>query len=490
MPAQSDQTDFFVVRLGGKSTDAIERILTATPGYQSPRIEIAIKCKQVPVGVGAGSIAFVWLGTDNNKGGPTAWLQGLRALGEIVEVSGGERYDDEKTVSLSLGVILPESLTKKDFVRDAAGDYIRIADLPVVGINNYSSQVVQRIDVADASQQVAVLLSSMARLSPGFAEASQRAYPKLESNIGTIPLESTSDGVSDPTVIDIPNDDDVFTELLATVRRLLKDNYGGVVLRGAPGTSKSWYARRIAAALTDKDPSRMRFVQFHSSYQYEDFVEGYVPDVAGTFQRVDKIFLKACNDARSDTMGRAYVIIIDELSRTEPARIFGEALTYLEQTKRGEKFLLSSGQETSVPANLIVLATMNTWDRGVDEVDAAIERRFASISLDPSGELLIRMLDRNQVHQNLRDRIVKFFDFLLRQPNHMLHIGHAYFHGIKDESSLHRLWNHQLRFLISRAFPLQEDGFVSIERVWKKHFPVTPEIIDTSSPDRNDNSGE
>src|SRR5690349_8035958 len=57
--------------------------------------------------------------------------------------------------------------------------------------------------------------------------------------------------------------------ILVAVQALLADGYAGVILTGPPGTSKSWYAAQIAAWLADGDPQRVRFLQFHASYQYE-----------------------------------------------------------------------------------------------------------------------------------------------------------------------------------------------------------------------------
>jgi 5-methylcytosine-specific restriction protein B len=144
-------------------------------------------------------------------------------------------------------------------------------------------------------------------------------------------------------------------------------------------------------------------------------------------------------------------------------------------------FSLASGRKIQVPENLIVIATMNVWDRGVDEVDAAVERRFASIAMDPERKILLAMLERNGVEVSLCEKILNFFDYLQRDPNPMVKVGHAYFAGVRDESGLHRLWQHQLRFVIERAFPLEQDGLKRIIKRWEQLFPTTSAEDDGSA---------
>src|SRR5206468_9708787 len=113
--------------------------------------------------------------------------------------------------------------------------------------------------------------------------SAQKARNITATELGIAPDEDDDqDGDSDGE----ENDDDLSTidsEIQETdpyfvqVRQLLNDGYAGVIFAGPPGTSKTYYAHNIAVLLAQGDPRRLRILQFHPSYQYEDFVEGYVP---------------------------------------------------------------------------------------------------------------------------------------------------------------------------------------------------------------------
>ena len=303
----------------------------------------------------------------------------------------------------------------------------------------------------------------------------------------TVPTE---DIVTDPTPtiaqLNVTDDDPRLDELYAMVRSLVDDDgYAGVIFVGPPGTSKSWYAAQVAAKLVDLDPRRLRFLQFHASYQYEDFVEGYVP-TAGTFAMKDKHLLDMCRIASADFQGKPCVLVIDELSRCDPGRVFGEALTYIEKAKRGLNFRLASGTQRSIPPNLIFIATMNEQDHGVDVVDAALERRFAKIEMKPNEAALRQVLARKDLADATRNRLIGFFRYLNGHSNVACRIGHAYFEPIKDEKSLSRLWEHQLRFHLKKAFPLNAPGFDEIERRWQQVLPTG----ETPTPAGGSNAGE
>jgi 5-methylcytosine-specific restriction enzyme B len=130
---------------------------------------------------------------------------------------------------------------------------------------------------------------------------------------------------------------------------------------------------------------------FHASYSYEEFVEGYRP-VHGssglTLELRDGVLKRVAATATADDP-MPYVLLIDEINRANVPRVFGELLTVIEADKRGMQVTLpASGDRLSIPSNLYLVGTMNTSDRSIRTLDAALRRRFAFIELMPQPELL------------------------------------------------------------------------------------------------------
>lgn len=299
----------------------------------------------------------------------------------------------------------------------------------------------------------------------------QDAYPhiKIQSFVAdpknSTEVTSVQDASNEITNSLIADDDKVLT----TVLSLLADGYAGVIFTGYPGTSKSWYARQVGLKLVNGETNLLKFIQFHPGYQYEDFIESYIPNKVGGFELVDKIFLKACVTA-AENPEKLCAIIIDELSRTDVARVFGEALTYLEKSNRGLNFQLSSGRPCSVPENLIIICTMNPWDRGVEELDLALERRFAKVSFEPNIDLLREHLAGTSLSEERKERLGQFFYMVSRHANKLCNLGHAYFLKVHDEDSLKRLWTNQLHFHFQRVLRNDPDQLENIEAAWTRVF--------------------
>ena len=169
-------------------------------------------------------------------------------------------------------------------------------------------------------------------------------------------------------------------QMLGLLRR--KKN---LILQGAPGTGKTFAAKRLAYALMGQtDDSRVEVVQFHQSTAYEDVVVGLRPTAEGGFAAAEGVFARFCRRAAADP-GRDYVFIIDEINRANISKAFGELLMLIEAEHRGEALRLPvSGELLSVPKRLHIIGMMNTADRGLALIDYALRRRFAFFEMWPA----------------------------------------------------------------------------------------------------------
>lgn len=206
-----------------------------------------------------------------------------------------------------------------------------------------------------------------------------------------------------------------------------------LILQGAPGVGKTFSAKRLAyAILGKKDNSKIKMVQFHQNYTYEDFVMGYKPNGNG-FELKQGIFYEFSKKAQEDPESN-YFFIIDEINRGNMSKIFGELLMLIENEHRNEEISLSyTGEKFYVPNNLYIIGMMNTADRSLAMIDYALRRRFSFYELNPGfnsegfiqyqeslnnntfNELIKQIINLNKVIEN-DESLGKGF-----------RIGHSYF---------------------------------------------------------------
>ena len=208
-----------------------------------------------------------------------------------------------------------------------------------------------------------------------------------------------------------------------------------IILQGAPGVGKTYAAKRLAYSMMGvKDASRVMLVQFHQSYSYEDFIEGYRPSGAG-FELVKGAFYSFCKKAADDEEND-YFFIIDEINRGNLSKIFGELFMLIESDKRGPKNklqLLYSRELFYVPRNVHIIGMMNTADRSLAMLDYALRRRFAFVELSPAfdsdGFRAYRDGLDNQRFKDLVDK-VKSLNRAIAEDESLgegFCIGHSYF---------------------------------------------------------------
>ncbi len=290
-----------------------------------------------------------------------------------------------------------------------------------------------------------------------------------------------------------------------------------VILYGPPGTGKTYWAlntaKQLAALInfgkdfenlsseektsvtimSDGKPGSVQICTFHPAYGYEDFIEGFRPmNVDGQliFERRDGVFKRLCKQA-SRQKEQNFYLIIDEINRGDIPRIFGELITILEKDKRGiQVFLPISDESFVVPDNVYIIGTMNTADRSIALLDAALRRRFGFIELmpDPSilGDTSIRGIPLRPWLEAINQRILQ----TIGRDARNLQIGHAYF--LEKERPVTE-FSHLARIVQDDLLPLLEEycyeDYETLERILGKGLidrenqRVRHELFETANDD-------
>ncbi len=296
--------------------------------------------------------------------------------------------------------------------------------------------------------------------------------------------DEDEDTESDTPIYRVPDLDALADELMLDARFLrdikqLLNEKGQVIFQGPPGTGKTYVARELAACLAGSD-ERVRLVQFHPSYAYEDFVQGFRPtleDGQAGFALRNGPLVEMADRARNAPVDQKHFLIIDEINRGNIAKVFGELYFLLEYRKK-EIQLQYSDKPFSLPPNLSIIGTMNTADRSIALVDLALRRRFSFFEFHPNKEpvkgLLRRWLDENAPDMAWLADVVDFANERLNEQlqNREAAIGPSYFmkketfNGQEiplDEERVRLIWEHDVLPYVEEQLYGQRDRLKAFE---------------------------
>lgn len=230
-----------------------------------------------------------------------------------------------------------------------------------------------------------------------------------------------------------------------------------VVLYGPPGTGKTYLAQALADHFSAGGGGASELVQFHPSYTYEDFFEGYrpAPGVGGRVEfQIKPGPLRRIAEAAAAAPDTPHLLIIDEINRANLAKVFGELYFLLEYRDRPIS-LQYSEVEFTLPQNLFVIGTMNTSDRSIALVDAAMRRRFYFIEMSPSMPAISDLLENWLARNGLSDEPARLLGELnkrLGDPDAAIGPSYLMTKSLMQPGKLERIWTHAIMPLLEERF--------------------------------------
>lgn len=406
--------NFITVRLGKDSIPDIKQICSSYVGILSEPLTINVKCTQVPDNYGHNDYAFLWLGSDNNKGMPTNWKQGFKAVGRVKNVLRGKNYNDTSETTIEIVYIFRESINRMDILRCAPTAYYWCSSMPLIGLDDHANQTIRNM-TGSAFADLRAFFSAIDSVANYFKNDILQIEPGFEQYFD-YPL---------PNPQLYPN-----IKSLAEINSELKMTRSTYALQqifyGAPGTGKSHRIKEQLKALNVPKENIFR-TTFHPDSDFSTFVGAYKPTMKKQYRYDGKVKAKYYEDddlagAKKDeviidkviqydfvpqTFIKAYVrayqtkenvyLIIEEINRGNCAQVFGDLFQLLDRDENGvSEYTIKADAdirayledvldydsegikdgELCLPSNLYIYATMNTSDQSLFPIDSAFKRRW------------------------------------------------------------------------------------------------------------------
>ncbi len=256
---------------------------------------------------------------------------------------------------------------------------------------------------------------------------------------------------------------------------------GQVIFYGPPGTGKTYVAQEVAKECK-RNGGGFEIVQFHPSYSYEDFVEGFRPrliDGHPGFELVQGPLRRIAEKARNNHHA-TFILVIDELNRGNVSKVLGELYFLLEYRDESVRLQYGGdGEGFSLPPNLWFICTMNTADRSIALMDAALRRRFYFAPFFPDEPPVKGLLHRWLTKNGHGTWVADLVDAANKKLDRDSGIGPSYFMGdgqTLDESRVRRIWKRAVMPYI------EEQCFGDSEKLKEFEFDRLKQEIDGTAP--------
>ena len=331
--------NFITVRLGKDSIPDIQRICSSEVGVLEKTFSINVKCTQVPDNYGDNDYAFLWLGSDNNKGIPTQWKQGFKAVGRVKNVLRGKNYNDTSETKIEIVYIFHDSVNRMDILRCAPIAYYWCSSMPLIGLDDHANQTIRNMSGSSFSDLRAFFSaidlvtkhfkSDIIQIEPDFAKffnfvlPSPQSYP-LAKNIDDIELFK-------PASIDT-----IFNQKYIDALRTKPF----LLLAGISGTGKSQKVQELAF-MTCPDgelrneggttPGNYCLVEVKPNWHDSTELLGYYSALSGKYELTD--FIRFAYKA-SQNKDVPFFLCLDEMNLAPVEQYFAEFLSVLETRKK------------------------------------------------------------------------------------------------------------------------------------------------------------
>lgn len=498
---------FFALKISDPK--AVDLVNSIKSGSQDVVIQ---QLNQLESELKIGEKVFIQLGGDK-----VSWDKGLIGLAQITKEPFDKGYDDNNARNFRLGlkmILVLKAVIKREEFRFYADAY----DAGGIGPNTRGeqNQAIKSLTDKQAYAIIRAMVDNENSLEDKIKEIfDEKEYSKIFGTMSCLieknltyeeakKVMAQGDNIDVEDEIDMDNSVVELKNCLDVIRtpRTNKIHPINFIVYGAPGTGKTYSMIEYALAIVDnmsveefreKNSDRKSnvarykklvkmgqvvFTTFHQNYGYEEFIQGLRPDKDSetmAFKVVDGVFKSIADRALNDLKGNNYVIIIDEINRANISKVFGELITLIEEDKRwGElnetSAMLQSGDSFAVPNNLYIVGTMNSADKSISLIDAALRRRFDFIEQKPNSNL---------VSDSVLKTVLETINLCLvdELDSTDLLVGHSYFMN-KSEDDLCNILNNNIIPLLYEYFYDNRKKVANILNEAIKKAGASIEIVD------------